>query len=74
MHALTVSLWAVLETEREGDDGVVLEELGGEGVPPEVVALLRPLLQPLVHLVDAVVRLREKNAYQRDFSQIVLDI
>ena len=55
---LTVSLWSVLETECEGDDGVVLEELRGEGVPPQVVALLRPLLQPLVHLVDPVVGLQ----------------
>ena len=55
---LTVSLWPVLEAECECDDCVVLEELGGEGVPPKVVALLRPLLQPLVHLVDPVVGLR----------------
>ena len=61
-HALTVSLGPVLQTEREGDDGVVLEELRGEGVPPQVIALLRPLLQPLVHLVDAVVGLQGTNS------------
>ena len=71
-HALTVSLWPVLEAEGECDDGVVLEELCGEGVPPEVVALLRPLLQPLVHLVDAVVGLRANNVYQRDLSEVIL--
>ena len=59
---LTVSLWPVLEAERECDDCVVLEELRGEGVPPQVVALLRPLLQPLVHLVDPVVGLRGEGA------------
>ena len=72
--SLTVSLWPVLEAEGERDDCVVLEELRGEGVPPEVVALLRPLLQPLVHLVDAVVGLQGSSAYQRDLSQIVLGI
>ena len=67
--ALTVSLWSVLETEGEGDDGVVLEELRGEGVPPQVVALLRPLLQPLVHLVDPVVGLQgERRGIQQLIS------
>ena len=42
--ALTVSLWSVLETEGEDDLGVVLEELGGERVPPQIVALFRSLL------------------------------
>jgi hypothetical protein len=54
---LTVSLWPVLEAERERHLGVVLEKFCGERVPPEVVALVRPLLKPLVHLVDAVVGL-----------------
>ena len=57
--ALTVSLWPVLETEGEDDLGVVLEELGGERVPPQIIALFRSLLQPLVHLVDPVVGLRD---------------
>ena len=66
---LTVSLWSVLETEGEGDYGVVLEELRGEGVPPQVVALLRPLLQPLVHLVDPVVGLQGDR--RRGIQQLI---
>ena len=58
--ALTVSLWSVLETEGEDDLGVVLEELGGERVPPQIVALLRSLLQPFVHLVDPIVGLQDE--------------
>ncbi len=55
---LTVSLRPVLEAEGQGEIGVVLEELGGKSVPPEVVAVVSPLLEPLVHLVDSVVWLR----------------
>ena len=55
---LTVSLGSVFKAESERDIGIVLEELCGECIPPQVVAVLRPLLQPLVHLVDAVVGLR----------------
>ena len=55
---LTVSLGPVLQTEGEGELGLVLEELVGEGVPPEVVTVLRPLLQPLVHLEYLVVGLQ----------------
>ena len=62
---LTVSLGSIFETEGEGELRVVLEELCGEGVPPQVVALLRPLLQPLVHLVDPVVRLRDGHRTSR---------
>ena len=54
---LTVSLGPVLQTEGEGELGLVLEELVGEGVPPEVVTVLRPLQQPFVHLEYFVVRL-----------------
>jgi len=56
---LTISFGSVLEAEGEGELGLVLEELGGEGVPPEVVRLLRPLLQPLVHLEYSIVRLQD---------------
>ncbi len=63
---LTVSLGSVLETEGERERGIVLEELGGEGVPPEVVAVVGALLQPLVHLVDAVVGLRDRQVATRN--------
>ena len=58
---LTVSLGPVLQTECERETGVILEELRGERVPPQVVALVRPLLQSLVHLVDAVVGLGHRQ-------------
>ncbi len=62
---LTVSFRSVLQTEGERELSVVLEELGGEGVPPQVVAVLRALLQPLVHLVNPVVRLRDRQGTTR---------
>ena len=58
---LTISLGPVLQTEGEGQLGLILEELGGEGVPPEVVRLLSPLLQPLVHLKYPVVGLQYRH-------------
>ena len=52
----------------------VLEELGGERVPPQVVALLRSLLQSLVHLVDPVVWLRDRHWASRGPEAETLDV
>ena len=38
-NKLTVSLGSVLETERQRHGGVVLEELGDQVVPPDVVCV-----------------------------------
>lgn len=77
---LTVSFWAVLEAKREGEVGVVLEELCGKSVPPKVVRVVCSLLQPFVHLVDPVVWLRHwhwtpgwsEPAEEPDFNYYIL--
>lgn len=38
---LTVAFGSILQTEGDGQHGVVLKELCGEGIPPQVVALLQ---------------------------------
>ena len=37
----TVSFGPILQTEGQREGGVVLEKLGGEGVPPEAVTVLK---------------------------------
>lgn len=39
-----VSFGAVLQVEGEGQAGIVLKELGGKSIPPQIVTLLTPLL------------------------------
>ena len=38
---LTVSLWSILQTERQCECCIVLKELGGECIPPQVIAILQ---------------------------------
>ena len=71
---LTVSLGPVLQTECERETGVILEELRGERVPPQVVALVRPLLQSLVHLVDAVVGLGHRQMSPGKKTMLALNL
>ena len=38
---LTVSLWSILQTESESEGSIVLKELSGKGIPPQVITLLQ---------------------------------
>lgn len=37
---LTVSFGSIFQTEGDGEHGVILKKLGGEGVPPQIVTIL----------------------------------
>lgn len=39
-----VSFGSILQTEGDGEHGVILKELCGEGIPPEIVTVLCPIL------------------------------
>lgn len=47
-----VSLRAVLEAKENSQFGIVFEEFRRKGIPPAIVALLRPLLQSFVQFKD----------------------
>lgn len=40
LDSLTVSFGSILQTEGDGQHGVVLKKLRGERIPPEIVAVL----------------------------------
>lgn len=40
LKGLTVSFGSIFQTEGDGEHGVILKELCGERVPPEIVAVL----------------------------------
>ena len=56
-NKLTVSLGSVLETERQRHGGVVLEELGDQVVPPDVVRVLCATNTAEKKLITSVLRL-----------------
>jgi len=41
LFLLTVSFGSIFQTERDGEHGVILKELCGEGIPPEIVTVLK---------------------------------
>lgn len=42
---LTVALWTILQTEGDGEHGIILKELCSEGIPPQVVTVLEGINQ-----------------------------
>ncbi len=40
----TVTLRSIFKAKRQREVGIVLEELRGKSIPPEVVTIIRPLL------------------------------
>lgn len=38
---LTVSFGSIFQTESDGEHGVIFKELCGEGIPPEIVTVLK---------------------------------
>lgn len=56
-----VFLESIVEVESECDGGIVVKELRGKCIPPQVVYLLTPLLKSLVHLKDPEVGLSEEG-------------
>lgn len=42
----TVSFGTIFQTEGDGEHGVILKKLGGEGIPPEIVTVLKAENEP----------------------------
>lgn len=38
---LTVSFWTIFQTERDREHSIIFKKLCGEGIPPEIVTVLR---------------------------------
>lgn len=45
---LTVSFGSIFQTESDGEHGVILKKLCGEGIPPKIVTVLKAEEEPLL--------------------------